>query len=259
LKVGEGGPLRLRSGTPDTLTLVRAHSGVRIVVPERAGEARDGLATADRDHPWPVLGRAVKRGLDIVLALAALVLTLPIVLLAMIAVKCETPGPALFRQVRVGANGRRFRMVKIRTMLHHNDDSRHRAYVAALVAGQAQRCDGVYKLVDDPRVTRVGRLLRRFSLDEVPQLWNVLKGEMSVVGPRPPLPSEVELYHPRAMERLRVKPGMTGRWQVSGRCRLSFEAMVELDVEYWQRWSPLLDLAILLRTPKAVLAGAGAA
>jgi lipopolysaccharide/colanic/teichoic acid biosynthesis glycosyltransferase len=226
---------------------------------EDSGDRLDGLATVEPDHPWPVLSRAVKRGLDLLLASAGLLLTLPIVLLSVLAVKCDTRGPAFFRQVRVGANGRRFRMVKIRTMLHDNDDSQHRAYMAALVAGAGERCGGMYKLVDDPRVTRVGRVLRRFSLDEIPQIWNVLKGDMSVVGPRPPLPSEVELYQPRAMERLRVKPGMTGLWQVSGRCRLPFEAMVELDVAYWQRWSLLLDLAILLRTPKAVLAGAGAA
>ena len=197
--------------------------------------------------------------MDVVLALAALIVSLPILVLALVAVKCDSPGPAFFRQTRVGANGQRFRLIKVRTMLHGNDDAGHRAYMAALMAGTAEQRGGMYKLVDDPRVTRVGRLLRRFSIDELPQLWNVLRGEMSVVGPRPPLVSEVELYGARAWERLRVKPGITGLWQVSGRCRLSFEQMVELDVEYWQRWTLGLDLVILLKTPGAVLSGAGAA
>jgi lipopolysaccharide/colanic/teichoic acid biosynthesis glycosyltransferase len=112
----------------------------------------------------------------------------------------------------------------------------------------------MYKLVDDPRVTRVGGVLRRLSIDELPQLVNVIRGDMSLVGPRPPLPSDTELYDERAWERLKIKPGLTGLWQVSGRSRLGYSEMVELDVRYWQEWTPLLELSILLRTPAAVFA-----
>jgi lipopolysaccharide/colanic/teichoic acid biosynthesis glycosyltransferase len=209
-------------------------------------------------NPLPLVGRCVKRVLDIVLSIVGLLVTLPVVLLAMVAVRCETPGPAIFRQERVGANGRRFQIYKIRTMQHGNDDTAHREFVAKLIAGTAEACSEVFKLTADPRITRVGRVLRRFSIDELPQFWNVLKGDMSVVGPRPPLPSETELYSARAWERLRVKPGITGLWQVSGRCRLSFDEMVSLDVRYWERWTLRRDAAILLKTPKVVLAGKGA-
>ncbi|MDQ4089719.1 MAG: sugar transferase [Actinomycetota bacterium] len=188
----------------------------------------------------------------------ALLLVLPVLLVAMAAVRFNSAGPALFKQVRVGANGRRFRLFKLRTMFTGNDDTAHRAYVAGLISGDADRHGGVFKLVGDPRITSIGGFLRRFSIDELPQLWNVLKGDMSIVGPRPPLPREVELYGDRAWARLRVKPGITGLWQVSGRSELSFEEMVALDVQYWQRWSLLLDLKILVRTPAVVLAATGA-
>jgi lipopolysaccharide/colanic/teichoic acid biosynthesis glycosyltransferase len=177
----------------------------------------------------------------------------------MAAVRWDSRGPAIFRQVRMGANGRRFQLYKLRTMHHGNDDRVHREYVAQLITGGGQRHDRMYKLVDDPRVTRVGRVLRHFSIDEVPQLWNVLKGDMSLVGPRPPLPHETQLYSASAWRRLRVKPGITGLWQVSGRSELSFDEMVSLDVSYWRRWSLRSDLAILLKTPRTVLSGRGAA
>lgn len=209
-------------------------------------------------HPLPLLGRVAKRTLDIAVSAAALLLVLPVLLLAMVAVRVDSAGPAIFRQVRVGANGRKFRLFKIRTMFTGNDDSGHRAYVAGLISGNAERHGGVFKLVGDARITSIGRFLRRFSIDELPQLWNVLKGDMSIVGPRPPLPGEVELYGDGAWGRLRVKPGITGLWQVSGRSELSFHEMVALDVEYWQRWSLLLDLKILVRTPAVVFAATGA-
>jgi len=210
-------------------------------------------------HPWPLAGRALKRTLDIVLSLLGLVLALPVLVVAMLAVRLDSPGPALFKQVRVGSNGRRFTFYKLRTMQHGNDDRAHRKYVARLIAGADERYGEVYKLVHDPRVTRVGRFLRQYSVDEVPQLWNVLKGDMSLVGPRPSLPHETELYPAEAWARLRVKPGITGLWQVSGRSALSFDEMVSLDVRYWQHWSLWSDLWILLRTPRTVLAGRGTA
>ena len=201
----------------------------------------------------PTSGRVFKRVLDVVVASAALLATLPILLLAAAAIVAESSGGAFFVQTRVGRGGQPFRIVKLRTMRQGNDDEEHRAYVAALIRGEGQPQDGMYKIVDDDRRTRVGRWLRSLSVDELPQLWNVLRGEMSVVGPRPPLPEEAALYDHDAWARMAAKPGLTGLWQVSGRSRLSYEEMIELDIRYWREWSPLLDLRILLRTPKAVL------
>ncbi len=243
----------LRTDHPEVLQQAR-----RIwVVPAEGAEL--GRASSPFANPLPVAGRLVKRTLDIVLAFAGLLAVLPVLLLAMALVRLDSQGPALFRQVRMGVNGRRFRLYKLRTMYHGNDDRTHREYVAQLITGDGERCNDLYKLVDDPRITRVGRVLRKLSIDELPQLWNVLKGDMSLVGPRPPLPHETELYPASAWGRLRVKPGITGLWQVSGRCELSFDDMVSLDVHYWQRWSLLADLRILLRTPGTVLSRRGAA
>ena len=216
-------------------------------------------ADAPLAHPLPAGGRVLKRAIDIVLALVGLLLVLPVLVAAMVAIRLDTPGPALFKQTRVGRNGRRFRLYKLRTMNHGNDDRAHREYVARLIAGSRERNDGIYKLTRDPRITRIGWFLRHYSIDELPQLWNVLKGDMSLVGPRPALPHETDLYPPDAWARLRVKPGITGLWQVSGRCELSFEDMVSLDVRYWQRWTLLQDIVILLKTPKTVISGRGAA
>ncbi len=199
-------------------------------------------AASISDCPLSQRARWFKRALDIILSIVGMVLSFPLLAVALLAVKLDSRGPAFFSQLRVGENGRPFRMFKIRTMFHGNSDDEHRAF----------------KLMDDRRVTRVGRVLRRLSIDELPQLWNVLHGDMSLVGPRPPLPTEVELYDAVAWQRLRVKPGLTGLWQVSGRCRLSFEDMVLLDVEYWQNWSMAMDLRILLRTVRVVFAGDGA-
>lgn len=203
--------------------------------------------------------RVAKRTLDLLGALALIALTLPVLLVAALAVKASSRGPVLFAQDRVGRGGRPFRMYKLRSMRLNNDDSAHRAYVAALIAGTASSEQGVYKLTRDPRVTGVGRVIRRFSVDELPQLWNVLAGDMSLVGPRPALPHEVELYDERAEQRLAVKPGITGLWQVSGRCELSFAEMIDLDVAYWESWSLRQDLSILLRTPLVAATGRGAA
>jgi lipopolysaccharide/colanic/teichoic acid biosynthesis glycosyltransferase len=241
----------VRQGHPHVL-----HGARRVwVVPDEAG---GGPTSSPFANPLPLGGRLVKRALDVTVALVGLVLALPVALVAMVAVRLDSPGPALFRQIRMGANGRRFRLYKLRTMQHGNDDRAHREYVAKLITGRGERCEDVYKLVHDPRITRVGRLLRNWSIDELPQLWNVVRGDMSLVGPRPPLPHEAELYPARAWGRLRVKPGITGLWQVSGRCELSFDDMVSMDVRYWQRWSILSDLRILLETPGAVLSRRGA-
>lgn len=216
-------------------------------------------ASVHRNRPLGVPEATIKRGLDIVLCLLLLLLTMPFVLLGMLATWLETPGSPIYHQIRIGRDGRPFRLFKIRTMVRGNSPQAHQEYVIALIQAKAAARAGMYKMVDDPRITRVGRILRRFSIDELPQLVNVLKGDMSIVGPRPPLPYEAELYTERDRLRLRVRPGLTGLWQVSGRATTSFQQMVDLDIAYWQSWSLRLELSILLRTPRAVVAGVGAA
>jgi lipopolysaccharide/colanic/teichoic acid biosynthesis glycosyltransferase len=169
----------------------------------------------------------------------------------------------LFRQQRVGHYGRCFTFLKFRSMYMDNDPSAHKEYVTRLINGVAEQKpsngngEGVYKLVNDRRITRVGKFLRQSSLDELPQLLNVLRGEMSLVGPRPSIPYEVAAYQTWHRRRvLEVKPGMTGLWQVMGRNRIKFDEMVRLDLQYAKQWSPWLDLKILIHTPGAVLKGA---
>jgi lipopolysaccharide/colanic/teichoic acid biosynthesis glycosyltransferase len=168
----------------------------------------------------------------------------------------------IYRQERVGENGRPFTMLKFRSMYDNASTALHRAHVAQIIRGNAAPTaangKGSAKLRHDPRVTRVGRILRRTSLDELPQLWNVLRGEMSLVGPRPPLPYEVELYQEWHRQRLQALPGMTGLWQVQGRNRVRFDEMVRMDLEYIRRQSLWLDLVILLKTPWAMFNGRGA-
>ena len=209
----------------------------------------------DRVAPEPALPplcALAKRGIDLVGVLVALPFAVPVVAMAALAVVADSEGGWLFVQTRLGAGGRPFRMAKLRTMTHGSDDGAHRAYMTALITGSAVPA-GVYgKVVADPRRTRVGGLLRRLSIDELPQLWNVIKGDMSLIGPRPPLPWEAELYSDRMWGRLAGKPGLTGLWQVEGRGKLPFSQMIELDLRYWERWSPMQDIAILVRTPKAV-------
>jgi lipopolysaccharide/colanic/teichoic acid biosynthesis glycosyltransferase len=199
-----------------------------------------------------------KRITDITIVTVLLLSLVPILVLLALAVRVTSRGPILFRQERVGKGGRLFCMYKFRTMRHGSDSSVHREYARALIAGSAARNGNLYKLTGDRRVTRVGQLLRTYSLDELPQLLNILRGDMSLVGPRPSLPYEVELYGPRERLRLNVDPGLTGLWQVSGRSVLSFEQMVDLDVAYIEHWSLWLDALILLRTPLAVLTARGA-
>ena len=196
-----------------------------------------------------------KRLLDIVLATSGLILLAPLMLLVAALVRSTSPGPVLFRQIRVGLHEQPFVMLKFRTMRDGCADGPLREMNLAELRGSADpgTRDGVFKLEDDPRVTAVGRFLRRFSIDELPQLFNVLRGEMSLVGPRPALPWEVELFTREQRRRHACVPGMTGLWQVSGRNHLSMPDMLALDLLYVERRSMLLDLRILLRTPLVVL------
>ncbi|MDT5272983.1 MAG: hypothetical protein QOH49_5169 [Acidobacteriota bacterium] len=202
----------------------------------------------------------LKRACDVLAAAAALVLLSPLWVLMALLIKLDSKGPVLYRQERVGMDGRIFLFLKFRTMRTGADDREHREYQRRYIEGQPETNLGdsqrpVYKLHDDPRVTRTGRWLRRTSLDELPQLLNVLRGDMSLVGPRPPIPYEVEAYALWHRKRLDMKPGMTGLWQVSGRNRLSFDEMVRLDLFYIENWSLWLDLKIMLRTLPVLLRG----
>ena len=205
----------------------------------------------------------LKRAMDVVGSAFLLILFLPLLVLIAAAVKATSKGPVFFRQQRVGQYGRCFTFLKFRSMRDRNDHSAHMQYVKQMIAGNAERIsaktdgEGVYKLVNDPRITPLGRILRRTSLDELPQFINVLKGDMSLVGPRPPIPYELAAYQTWHRRRvLAVKPGITGLWQVTGRSRVSFDDMVRLDLHYASFWSPWLDFKILMRTPAAVIKGA---
>ena len=209
----------------------------------------------------PLLG--IKRAMDIAGSSLALILCAPVFMIIALIIKASSKGPVFFRQQRVGQHGKCFTFLKFRSMYIDNDPSAHKEYVKKLIAGEATRepsngnGDGVYKLTNDKRITRVGKFLRRTSLDELPQFVNVLTGDMSLVGPRPAIPYEVtsyETWHRRRV--LEVKPGITGLWQVNGRNRIKFDEMVRLDLQYAKQWSPWLDIKILMRTPRAVFRGA---
>ncbi len=213
-------------------------------------------------EPLSDFARGTKRISDIVIASLTLALLSPFWLLIALLIKFDSKGPVFYAQERVGMDGRIFVVYKFRTMRTNADSEIHREYQRKFIAGHAEANVGnaqkpAYKLRDDPRITRIGRLLRRLSLDEVPQLFNVLRGDMSVVGPRPPIPYEVEAYELRHRKRLDMKPGLTGLWQVSGRNRLPFEEMVKLDLFYIENWSLLFDFKIILRTMLVMLRGDG--
>ena len=209
-------------------------------------------------HSVPVATRSrpnARRVADIVLAASALSAAGPLMLAAALAIKLEDGGPVLYRQERIGEHQERFAVLKLRTMVPQASSEAHVRYITHLATESlAPAEDGeLFKLTEDRRVTKVGRWLRRLSLDEVPQFVNVLAGHMSVVGPRPAIPYEVAFYAPHHFERFRVRPGLTGLWQVSGRNRLDFRQMLELDVTYVRRQSALRDLVILLLTPPALV------
>jgi lipopolysaccharide/colanic/teichoic acid biosynthesis glycosyltransferase len=207
----------------------------------------------------------IKRSMDVVGSAMALVALSPLFLILAIVIKLTSKGPVFFRQQRIGQYGVPFVFLKFRSMFVSTDAKIHEEYVKNFIAGKvgSARRDGneklVFKITNDPRVTWIGRFMRRTSLDEIPQFWNVLKGQMSLVGPRPPIAYELEAYdvwHRRRL--LEAKPGITGLWQVHGRSTTTFDEMVRLDLQYSRTWSPLLDLKILLQTPRAVVSGDGA-
>ncbi len=206
------------------------------------------------------LPRIMKRVVDIAGAFLAIVLASPLLLVIAVLIKLDSPGPILYKQERLGEGGRPFRMLKFRSMLADNDPALHRAHVTRLIRENtgADALNGCVKLAADPRVTRVGQFIRKTSLDELPQFFNVLRGEMSLVGPRPPIPYEVDLYQDWHKRRLETMPGITGLWQVKGRNRVSFDEMVRMDLDYIEHQSLWLDLKLLIETPLAVVLGKGA-
>jgi lipopolysaccharide/colanic/teichoic acid biosynthesis glycosyltransferase len=225
--------------------------------------------TGDRDRP---IYFYCKRVMDVSLTTMLLILLSPVMLLTAIAIKLDSRGPVFFSQERVGTSRRshkgslsweirNFRMYKFRSMVNNADNSLHEAYIKAWVEGRAEAENGSgtkFKLTNDPRITRVGRIIRKTSLDELPQLFNVLRGEMSLVGPRPVPTYEVEQYEDWHCERLAALPGLTGIWQVKGRGQVPFEEQVRMDIEYVRRQSLWLDVQLLLLTIPAVVSGDGA-
>jgi len=219
---------------------------------EASREDRAGLRTRVRDRVVPAAWFAWKRAIDIVVSVVALCVTAPILLLAMVGIMFVSPGSPFFVQERVGLNGKRFRLIKLRSMVlgaHH----RHEEMIK-----HSEVRGPVLKIKDDPRFHLLGKVLRRTSIDELPNFLNVLLGDLSVVGPRPPLPIEVAAYTPYQLQRLAMKPGITCLWQISGRSTVAFSDWVELDLHYIANWTPLGDLLIILKTIPAVLRGTGA-
>ena len=225
--------------------------------PAAAGSARASALRA-------TVVRGIRRGFDFLVAAVLLLLASPLLIAIAIAIRIDSQGPVFFRQRRVGRGRREFTIFKFRTMRHDADATRHRKYVQTLIGGNSEAERGrLYKLSVDDRVTRVGRVLRSWSLDELPQLVNVLRGEMALVGPRPVIPYEVERYPEPYLRRFAVKPGLTGLWQISGRNERTYDEMVRFDIEYARRASQpgalLLDLRILARTVPVVLGRQGVA
>lgn len=240
------------------------------VFPEKGDHHKKGPADVRLYPDLPEIAASkktaltVKRSIDVLGSLLAILVLAPVFLLLAAIIKLTSSGPILFRQTRIGQHGRPFTFLKFRSMYANNDAKIHQEYVTKLIAGQGElkQVDGkqgAFKLTNDPRITAVGRFIRRTSLDELPQFFNVLSGQMSLVGPRPPVPYEYEAYDIWHRHRLmEVKPGITGLWQVTGRSRTTFDEMVRLDLKYASSWSILMDLKILFQTPIAVVSGDGA-
>ncbi len=257
---------------PQTLfdTMVKCGRGQRInfrvvpnllsCIPRKTNIEQLGAVPMVRLFEEPLSGpaRFFKRAMDLLASSLLLVFTAPLWLLITLLIKLESRGPVLYKQERVGMDGHIFQIYKFRSMRHDESvDEAHREYMARQIKKQGEANLGTdekpnYKFINGERLTRIGHWLRRSSLDELPQIFNVFKGEMSLVGPRPPIPYEVECYEPWHRKRLDVKPGMTGLWQVSGRYRLSFQQMVQLDIYYIENWTPWLDLKIILKTLPAL-------
>ena len=205
--------------------------------------------------------RMLKRMLDIATALGLIVFFGPLMLLISLGVRISSPGPILYRQIRIGRNGKPFRMLKFRSMQVTNNPDLHREYVQKLIrenTDPAALGRSSLKIIGDPRITGMGKYLRKFSLDELPQFFNVLKGEMSIVGPRPPLPYEYEIYRDWHKQRLLVSPGITGLWQATAHNTVTFDDMVKIDIEYIQTMNLWLDLKIMVLTPIEMIRGKGA-
>ena len=217
--------------------------------------------TRVRERMW--VERFVKRSIDVMAALLVIVIGFPFYLAVALLIKLTSRGPVFYSQLRIGEQGEVFTLHKFRTMRQGADDSIHREFARSFIEGRMsnssldEKAPSVYKLTNDPRVTSVGNFLRKTSLDELPQFINILKGEMTIVGPRPPLQYELEYYEEWHKLRLEVKPGLTGLWQVSGRSSVPFNEMVKLDLYYIEHWTLLLDFKIMLRTIPVMLFGSG--
>jgi lipopolysaccharide/colanic/teichoic acid biosynthesis glycosyltransferase len=217
--------------------------------------------TRFRERMWAE--RQIKRSIDVMAALLVIVIGFPFYLAVALLIKLTSRGPVFYSQLRIGEHGEVFTLHKFRTMRQGADDSIHREFARSFIEGRMsnssldEKAPSVYKLTNDPRVTSVGNFLRKTSLDELPQFINILKGEMTIVGPRPPLQDELEYYEEWHKLRLEVKPGLTGLWQVSGRSSVPFNEMVKLDLYYIEHWTLLLDFKIMLRTIPVMLFGSG--
>jgi lipopolysaccharide/colanic/teichoic acid biosynthesis glycosyltransferase len=229
------------------------------------GSAKGALyPEVSRKKPARKVALGFKRAMDVAGSAFALIVLFPALMIIALAIRATSRGPVLFSQERLGQYGKKFRFLKFRSMRKDCDSKIHQEYVTRFIAGQVSTAKGngatpTFKIQQDPRVTPIGSILRKTSLDELPQFWNVLMGDMSLVGPRPPVEYEFKAYdvwHRRRV--LEIKPGITGLWQVEGRSRTHFDDMVRLDLKYARAWSLKLDLEILLRTPGAVFSGNGA-
>lgn len=266
-----GHHLALATSYMTLITIPFIQGGIKVLQETIASDGKI-LLVPENTLSDTTLRFAVKRCVDVALATMLIILLAPLMVCIAILIRLDSSGPVFFVQKRVGArrrfyNGRaiweirNFPFYKFRSMVHNADQSLHEAYIKAFVEGTVEKSDfsgGKFKLSGDPRVTRIGRLLRKTSLDELPQLINVLKGEMSLVGPRPVPIYEIEAYQPWHRQRLAALPGITGLWQVKGRCQVSFDEMIQMDIDYVRCQSIWLDLKILLLTIPAVISGRGA-